>query len=601
MAPGLMLLFPWFAAALLLWLPRNRLFVTLSVVVLAVTALVCIASAPQFSVTFPPFVHNLLRIADTMVILYFLSEGFRHKSRPVIIAAAAQLVLFVWMIAITPHTHLHDIALDPLGLMMFVPINLVGGTIVYYALAYLKHEKFSPARSNRFLAILMAFVGVMNAIVMADSIELFFLLFELTTLASYLLIGYRQNDISITNAIRALWMNQVGGVAILLGLLILAFGEKAAYFSQLQPGTDALTAAVLMLSIAALVKGAQIPFDGWLRGAMVAPTPVSAFLHSSAMVKIAPFLILKLSPLLAGTAGETALILFGGFVFAAAGYLALSQEVFKAVLAYSTIAFLGLMMMLGAVGTPLALAASMLLIIYHALSKALLFFQAGVTEKLYAASKIEALQGLMSRAPLSAFFILFGFLTLAVPPFGIFAGKLLAMHGLASMPLGLGLIAVGSATLVLLYFKFAATLFIRDGEGSMREALPAGFAIPASVLTGLLILSSLLLAPMIRLLIEPAVSYIAGANFSMTNGGMGLAFDGTTIAFWQILLAQLFVLALPCLGYMHLKGVDLVKPYTGGEKLSIQPVFYRFKAPATLLGILGGLFYLWLLVLGGVG
>lgn len=221
----------------------------------------------------------------------------------------------------------------------------------------------------------------MNFLVSTDNIEIFFLLFELTTLCSYILIGYRKDAVATQNALRALWMNQIGGVAILSALLLALVSYKTFSFELLIANIDATYLfPIVFLLIAAFVKGAAIPFEKWLLGAMVAPTPVSAILHSATMVKIAPFMVLKLSPAMSVFLSE-AVMLFGTFVFFAASLLALSKNYFKEILGLSTIALLSFMMALAALGTQEAILAASILMVFHALSKALLFLQLGILEK----------------------------------------------------------------------------------------------------------------------------------------------------------------------------------------------------------------------------
>jgi ech hydrogenase subunit A len=218
----------------------------------------------------------------------------------------------------------------------------------------------------------------MNLIVIANSILLFFFLFEMTTLASYLLIAFRNDEVSRANALQALWMNQIGGVVILLGALVAIIGFKTVMFDTLLQSSGGMVLfSIALLSMAALIKGASIPFEGWLLGAMVAPTPVSAMLHSATMVKIAPYLILKLAPALAVSMVGSLISIIGALVFVAASYLALSRSVLKEILGYSTVALLGLMMALAAIGTEESIALAMALMLFHALSKALLFSRQG--------------------------------------------------------------------------------------------------------------------------------------------------------------------------------------------------------------------------------
>ncbi|WP_373015752.1 proton-conducting transporter membrane subunit, partial [Sulfuricurvum sp.] len=220
----------------------------------------------------------------------------------------------------------------------------------------------------------------------------------MTTLASYLLIAFRDDEISRTNALRALWMNQIGGVVILLGTLVAIYGFDTVMLDALvQNSGGMLLLSVALLSMAALVKGASIPFDGWLLGAMVAPTPVSAMLHSATMVKIAPYLILKLAPAWAETTLGDTFSAIGALVFVAASYLALSRSVFKEILGYSTVALLGLMMALAAIGTTESMALATVLMVFHALSKALLFLAAGVLEKRYHLKNVEDMAGIAHR------------------------------------------------------------------------------------------------------------------------------------------------------------------------------------------------------------
>jgi ech hydrogenase subunit A len=185
--------------------------------------------------------------------------------------------------------------------------------------------------------------------------------------------------------------------------------------------------------MAALVKGASLPFEGWLLGAMVAPTPVSAMLHSATMVKIAPYLILKLSPALALSVVGGIISVIGALVFVSASYLALSRSMFKEVLGYSTVALLGLMMALAAVGTSESIALAMALMLFHALSKALLFLSAGALERLHHAKEIGDMKGMVERSPKTVGFILFGFMSLTLPPFGLFMGKMFAIESVASL------------------------------------------------------------------------------------------------------------------------------------------------------------------------
>ncbi len=434
---------------------------------------------------------TLLVVADSALLLFFAHQGRRYNNTKVLALALLQLLLYWGIEIFMPHIRGTALYIDSLSGVMFLIINIVGGLIVWYALAYMRDEAMSEMKKRLFISYSMLFLAIMNAIVIANSMMLFFLLFEMTTLSSYLLIAYRGDAHSRQNALRALWMNQVGGVAILLGTIVAIEGFETLYFTELlaQNG-GTLLAATAFLAMAALVKGASLPFDRWLLGAMIAPTPVSAMLHSATMVKIAPFLILKLSVLLTGTFLGTFLSVIGVLVFVAASYLALSKKVFKEILGYSTIGLLGLMMALAAMGTNASFDAALVLMVFHAVSKALLFLTAGWIEKAYHFKDIEAMAGLVEKAPKSVALILLGFISLTLPPFGLFLGKVWAIEITAGMlhenllylVVLLGML-VGSVLMVLLYFKVASALFSNrdDTRAYEREQIPLsyGFALYA--------------------------------------------------------------------------------------------------------------------------
>ncbi len=548
LAAGILLLFPW---------ERGAYLVTaVSTLILAAAALLLYMTPGALVFDLSGAASTAVVAADIALLLYFAREGVRFRSAAVTVLAAVQLLLYLGAESLVPHGGL-GVAVDELSKFMFLIINIVGGIIACYGVAYMQHEPVSPFRKRLFTAYLLLFLAVMNAIVVADALLLFFFLFEMTTLASYLLIGFRGDETSRANALRALWMNQIGGVVILLGTLAAVTAFNTATFSGvLDAHGGLLLLVVALLAMAALVKGASIPFDGWLIGAMVAPTPVSAMLHSATMVKIAPYLILKLSPALVATLPGTLLCLTGAAVFVAASYLALSRSMLKEILGYSTIALLGLMMALAAVGTEESRMLAMVLMLFHALAKAMLFLTAGVIEKLHHLKSITEMQALVHRAPLSVAYLMFGFVSLTLPPFGLFMGKLFAITSVASLLherpwlllLLLGII-VGSALLVLLYFKVASALLSRpsDTVRAAEEVLPAGFAVP------LLLLGILTVA--------------AGAGF--------IAVQSDTLLM-LFALPLLFVVGLPFL-VRSLERFDRTTPYRCGEKEGFDAALYYFE------------------------
>jgi ech hydrogenase subunit A len=501
-------------------------------------------------------------VADVVLLLYFAYQGVKFKARTVTVLAVVQLLLFGWAESILTLSSTAPVIVDELSKFMFVIINIVGGIIVLYAVKYMSYEPASAFRKRLFIAYLMLFLSVMNAIVVANSLLLFFFLFEMTTLASYLLIAFRNDETSRDNALRALWMNQVGGVVILLGTLVSINGFDTVMFSDLLAREGGLLLlGIALVSMAALVKGASLPFDGWLLGAMVAPTPVSAMLHSATMVKIAPYLMLKLAPALGATLLGGLLSLIGALVFVAASYLALSRSPLKEILGYSTIALLGLMMSLAAIGTEESMTLAMILIFFHALSKALLFLNAGVLEKQHHVKDIEAMKGLVHRAPKSVGYMMFGFISLTLPPFGLFLGKLFAIISVASLlqerpwlVIVLLGIVVGSTLLVLLYFKVASALLSRPSDIVKAEAetVPPGFGVPLMLLTVLTLLS--------------AVGFIVVQNDALLS---------------LFALPLLFVALLPWLVRL-MERFDRVAPYHCAEKGVFDAALVYFEPSAKM-------------------
>jgi len=510
----------------------------------------------------PHELHTLFFFFDALLLLFFLYVGIAKKDPLVASLAASQIVLYAAVKFVNGAVGSSDLLIDNTSLMMYLIVNIVGGIIVIYSLKYIESEEFSRLKKNGFIAVLFFFLGVMNFLVGTNNIEIFFLLFELTTLCSYILIGYRKDTISTQNALRALWMNQIGGVAILAALLLALVSYKTLSFDLLIANIDtAYLFPIVFLLLAAFVKGAAIPFEKWLLGAMVAPTPVSAILHSATMVKIAPFLVLKLSPAMSGFLSE-AVMLFGTFVFFAASLLALSKNYFKEILGLSTIALLSFMMALAAIGTQEAILAASILMVFHALSKALLFLQLGILEKEFHLKYVNDIESLMSYSPLVVFFIVFGFASLTLPPFGVFIGKFMAFEsfaaGIQESPVFLAALlfsALGSVFLTILYFKVLTKVFVRDMSlgDSKRKEIACTYKITSWALSVLL---------------------GVGIVWSLAQRLFGM---------WEILIPALLIGVVPLLLYVFvLQNAQRVKEYNCGEKEEVVLNMYYLHTPSAV-------------------
>ncbi|MGD9717536.1 MAG: hypothetical protein AB7U26_10715, partial [Sulfuricurvum sp.] len=180
----------------------------------------------SLSYAVPDVLGRLISVADALLLLFFLYQGIVRKSRPVVLLGSIQLLLYGWAESHLLGETQTRIVIDELSRFMFLIINGVGGAIVFYAIAYLRHENLEEGKKRLFIVYFLLFLAIMNTIVVIDSLMQFFFLFEMTTLASFVLIAFRQDRVAIDNALRALWMNQIGGIAILAAVLSALYGSS---------------------------------------------------------------------------------------------------------------------------------------------------------------------------------------------------------------------------------------------------------------------------------------------------------------------------------------------------------------------------------------
>lgn len=296
--------------------------------------------------------------------------------------------------------------LDGLSLTFALLVTGIGTLIVLYAGAYLgSHE-----RLGRFMAFLLAFMGAMLGLVVSDSFLMLFIHWELTSITSFLLIGFEHRDVaSRRGALQALAVTGGGGLFLLAGLMLIWNITGVTQVSLLLMLGDDLRASPFYMAVFALVavgaftKSAQFPFHFWLPNAMAAPTPVSAYLHSATMVKAGVFLLMRLQPAMGGTPLWTIVLpVVGGVTLIAGTTLALRQTDMKLVLAQTTVASLGLLVMLTGFGTDKAMEAAVLYLIAHALFKGALFMVAGAVDHGAGSRDLTKLSGLWRAMPVTA-------------------------------------------------------------------------------------------------------------------------------------------------------------------------------------------------------
>ncbi len=317
--------------------------------------------------------------------------------------------------------------IDGLSLVFALTISGIGTLILIYAGAYLNNHE----HQGRFLGFLLAFMGAMLGLVLADSLLALFVFWELTSITSFLLIGFdHTRQASRRAAIQALVITNIGGMALLAGAVLVNLLAGTWEMSALRDMGDLLRdnafyGLVLACFIAAaFTKSAQFPLHFWLPNAMEAPTPVSAFLHSATMVQAGVYLLARMSPVLAGTEIWTVLLVgFGGVTLIWGALAALKQTDLKQMLAQTTIASLGLLVLLIGLGSEAAIAAMVIYFVAHAFYKAGLFMIVGAVDHETGTRDMTSLGGLADRMPVS------------------FIGAALAALSMVGLPLSIGYFA----------------------------------------------------------------------------------------------------------------------------------------------------------------
>jgi multicomponent K+:H+ antiporter subunit A len=296
--------------------------------------------------------------------------------------------------------------MDGFAWLMASLVTAIGGLVVLYARYYL-----SPADSlPRFYSFLLAFMGAMLGIVLSGNLIQLVFFWELTSLFSFLLIGYwNQSAMARDGARMALFVTSAGGLCLFAGVLILGHIVGSYDLDRVLASGAAIrahslyTPALILILIGALTKSAQFPFQFWLPQAMAAPTPVSAYLHSATMVKAGVFLLVRLWPALGGTNEWLWFVASSGLItFVLGAFIAVFQQDLKGLLAYSTISHLGLITLLIGLDSPLGQVAAIFHIVNHATFKASLFMAAGIIDHETGTRDIRRLSGLWRFMPITA-------------------------------------------------------------------------------------------------------------------------------------------------------------------------------------------------------
>lgn len=416
--------------------------------------------------------------------------------------------------------------LDGLSRMFALLTTWIHLLVTLFAWRYLPHAQ-NEARSSRrdasLYALLQVFAGAMLAMVTSANLVQLYFFWELTGLASFLLIGYwHQKPKAREGALKSLILTTLGGVAMLLGFLGLGAVSGTLQLPELLATRDSWRASPLipwltvLILLGALAKSAQVPFSGWLPGAMAAPTPVSAFLHSATLVAAGVYLLARFFPMLHATPTWSGLLIPAGVVGGIlGGLIALPQSEIKALLAYSTVSQYAFIFLAFGLGSELGAQAAIYAFFVHAFIKAGLFLVAGAVTTLTGETRLEALGGLGQRHRLLAILAtILAFSLGGVPIFGGFYYKEELLHAAYHEHAWLLLAALlGGGMLTFLYMlRFLTAVFWgrpqRGGRLGAITPLPVSMLAPIGVLAGVALLTGIFPNWMNHWILNPALSSV---------------------------------------------------------------------------------------------
>lgn len=568
-----MILGPFAAGAGLLCLRLDRfrrilvgaVTVAICCCALALTSLPAPAGVPGFPLS-THHINLLMLLIEAGMGLYVVYVGVRARHPLIVALMLAQAGLMFWF-EWTHGSHLEagqNLFLDKFSVIMALINGLVGGGICLYALGYMReyHEVAHREVADRrpfFFALLFIFMGAMFGIIFSNNLLWLFLFWEITTLCSFLLIGYTQTEQARKNALHALVINLAGGLAFALGIVWFYRQTGSIELQTLIASKKSLVLLpAALLCFAGITKSAQLPFSSWLLGAMVAPTPVSALLHSSTMVKAGVYLVLRLAPVVTGTPVGLMVALVGAVTFLVGSLAAITTSDAKKVLAWSTVANLGLIVLCGGIGTSSAVWAGVLLIIFHAVAKCLLFLCVGIVEHKLHSRDIEAMSGLILNLPRVAVMMLIGMAGMFLAPFGMLISKWAVLKAVVdAFPALSVFIVFGSAATLFFWVKWMGKLLeVVRPRLDVDGRLDPGESVALYGLSAAAFLSCLFFPLISSAFIEPYVAGVFGESVAMSHGN---------IIIMTIMMVMVMLFPLSFINYG--RGVKVMDAYLGGANM----------------------------------
>ena len=416
-----------------------------------------------------PIIDKAMLIIEVLLMILIVFLSFKHKKYYVSLLSIAQTGLIAWLEIFHPSDAKFHLLTDKLTVIMCLMIGIIGCLICIYAIGYMRryhrHHKEYTDRRTFFFPMLFVFIGAMFGLVLSDNLIWIYFFWEITSISSFLLIGYTKTEEAINNSFRALWMNLLGGLGFAIAIVfahlnyhIVNLSDLIAKYHELASAPEAkgLVLVVILLAFAGLTKSAQMPFSKWLLGAMVAPTPTSALLHSATMVKAGVYLLLRLAPAMNGNVAGTMVAYIGGITFLVTSMIAITESDAKKVLAYSTISNLGIITACAGCGTEATVWAGILLMMFHAVSKSMLFQAVGSIENSRGSRDIEDMHGLIKMLPALAVIMIIGICAMFLAPFGMLVSKWAALKSFidSNNIILVCFICFGSATTMVYWTKW---------------------------------------------------------------------------------------------------------------------------------------------------
>ena len=520
----LMIILPLISAALIYVIHDARIrgyliYTSVALLVLCTTALITSwimdGQTTWYLYTETKILDFLMQLIEILLMVFIIYKCIIYKKLWISCLSIFQTLLVLWVEHSIPLLESTHTQIDSLALLMCVICSLVGGLIAIYAVGYMKsyhqHHKEYLDRSSLFLSMLFLFMSAMFGLVLSSNLIWIYFFWEITSVISFIMIGYTRSEEAMENSFRALWMNLLGGVGFAVSIWLCAIYSHSVQLSDVIENGNALI--IGCLALAGLTKSAQLPFSSWLYGAMVAPTPSSALLHSATMVKAGVYLLIRLAPALHGNMCGTMVSFIGGFTFITASMMAIAQNDAKKVLAFSTISNLGLIVACAGIGAQETVWAAILLMIFHSVSKSMLFEAVGATENCIGSRDIEHMHGLILRLPPLAYIMGIGIAGMYLAPFGMLISKWVALKSFVDSGnvLLVIFIAFGSSTTMFYWTKWLCKLIaMHKPKHTETDCTRKDEYFSMFILGGIMILLCLLFPFLARQIVNPIVLSLFG-------------------------------------------------------------------------------------------